>query len=63
MKPALTLPYNRRILRSCPGRGEGDCAKVTWSFLGLPIAEWALLWFVLFVLVSLYLVIARRPAG
>jgi protein dithiol:quinone oxidoreductase len=26
--------------------GAGDCAKVTWSLLGLSIAEWALVWFV-----------------
>jgi disulfide bond formation protein DsbB len=43
-------------------RGEGDCAKVSWTFLGLSIAEWALVWFVLFVLAGLYLLIARRAA-
>ena len=42
-------------------KGEGDCSKVTWSFLGLSIAEWALVWFVLFVLAGLYLLIVRRP--
>ena len=41
-------------------RGEGDCAKVTWTFLGLSIAEWALIWFVLLVLAGLYLLFARR---
>jgi len=41
-------------------KGEGDCSKVGWSFLGLSIAEWALVWFVLFVLAGLYLVIVRR---
>ncbi len=44
-------------------KGEGDCSKVSWSFLGLSIAEWALVWFVLFVLAGLYLLIVRRPAG
>jgi disulfide bond formation protein DsbB len=45
-------------------KGEGDCAKVTWTFLGLSIAEWALVWFVLLVLAGLYLLIARRrPAA
>jgi protein dithiol:quinone oxidoreductase len=44
-------------------KGEGDCAKVTWTFLGLSIAEWALVWFVLFVLAGLYLLIVRRPAA
>jgi len=40
-------------------RGEGDCAKVVWKFLGLSIPEWALVWFVLFALAGLYLLIAR----
>lgn len=30
-------------------RGEGDCAKVLWRFLGLSIPEWSILWFLLFV--------------
>jgi len=42
-------------------KGEGDCSKVSWTFLGLSIAEWALVWFVLFVLAGLYLLIMRRP--
>ena len=42
-------------------KGEGDCSKVTWSFLGLSIAEWALVWFTLFVLIGLYLLLVRRP--
>ena len=40
-------------------RGSGDCSKVTWSFLGLSIAEWALMWFVLMAAIALYLVLAR----
>jgi disulfide bond formation protein DsbB len=34
-------------------KGEGDCAKVTWTFLGLSIPEWALAWFVLFIIAAL----------
>lgn len=30
-------------------RGTGDCSKVLWRFLGLSIAEWALIWFLIFV--------------
>lgn len=26
--------------------GDGNCAEVVWSFLGLSMPEWALLWFV-----------------
>lgn len=33
-------------------KGEGDCAKVTWKFLGLSIPEWALVWFALFILAA-----------
>jgi protein dithiol:quinone oxidoreductase len=28
-------------------RGEGDCTKVDWTFAGLSIPEWALIWFAL----------------
>jgi len=30
--------------------GTGECAVVDWTFLGLSIAEWSLLWFIAFVL-------------
>ena len=33
-------------------KGEGDCAKVVWKFLGLSIPEWALVWFLLFVVAA-----------
>lgn len=28
-------------------RGDGDCAKVTWKFLGLTMAGWTLIWYIL----------------
>jgi disulfide bond formation protein DsbB len=34
-------------------RGTGDCSKVPWRFLGLSIAEWALIWFVIFIVASI----------
>jgi disulfide bond formation protein DsbB len=44
--------------------GTGDCAKVEWSLLGLSIAEWALVWFLLFVATAAWLAIFRkRPAA
>lgn len=44
-------------------KGEGDCAKVLWSFLGLSIAEWALVWFLLFVLAGVFVLLrGRAPA-
>jgi protein dithiol:quinone oxidoreductase len=38
----------------------GDCAKVDWTLLGLSIAEWSLIWFVLLALLSLAFV-TRKP--
>jgi disulfide bond formation protein DsbB len=40
-------------------RGTGDCSKVQWSFLGLSIAEWSLIWFVLIALAGIRLSLAR----
>lgn len=34
--------------------GTGECAKVTWRFLGLSTPEWALLWFLFFAAVALW---------
>jgi disulfide bond formation protein DsbB len=30
-------------------RGTGDCSEVLWRFLGLSIAEWSLIWFVILI--------------
>jgi disulfide bond formation protein DsbB len=35
-------------------KGSGQCAEVNWRFLSLSIAEWSLVWFVLFALVALW---------
>ena len=41
-------------------RGSGDCSAVDWTFLGMTIANWAFVWFVLFGLAMLVLIF-RRP--
>jgi disulfide bond formation protein DsbB len=41
-------------------RGTGDCTKVLWRFLGLSIAEWALIWFAIF-LVAAIVAAAMKP--
>jgi disulfide bond formation protein DsbB len=41
-------------------RGNGDCTKVLWRFLGLSIAEWALIWFAIF-LVAAIVAAAMKP--
>jgi protein dithiol:quinone oxidoreductase len=45
--------------------GTGQCAEAGWSFLGLTIAGWSLLWFVLLGSFAVYLTVLamrRRPA-
>jgi disulfide bond formation protein DsbB len=42
-------------------KGSGECAEVTWTFLDLSIAQWALGWFVLFFLVAGVVLFRRRP--
>jgi disulfide bond formation protein DsbB len=41
--------------------GSGECAEVGWTFLGLSIAGWSLVWFVLLGVYAL--VIAARTPG
>ena len=44
-------------------RGSGDCTEVLWRFLGLSISEWALVWFLIFVVAGLYAVIKKPIIG
>lgn len=41
--------------------GDGNCAEVVWQFLGLSMGEWSLLWFIGFLVLSLFLLI-RKPS-
>lgn len=41
-----TFPLSEAV--SIMFKGTGDCAEVTWTFLGLSIAAWSLVWFVIF---------------
>jgi disulfide bond formation protein DsbB len=40
--------------------GTGSCSKVDWKFLGLSIPEWALVWYIAFALVPLWIAFFRR---
>ena len=40
-------------------KGSGECAEVTWRFLGLSIAEWSLVCFVAFAVLSLWAMLRR----
>jgi disulfide bond formation protein DsbB len=46
-------------------KGSGECAEVGWTFLGLSIAGWSLVWFVALGAgaVAIALMLARRAAG
>jgi disulfide bond formation protein DsbB len=45
--------------------GTGQCAEAAWTFLGLTIAGWSLVWFVLLGAFAVYLTVlaARRRAA
>lgn len=40
---------------------SGDCAKVEWSFLGLSMPGWTLIWYLLFAVWALVWVAAAKP--
>ena len=40
--------------------GTGSCSKVDWTLLGLSIPEWALMWFAIFLAVSLWVAFRRE---
>ena len=41
-------------------RGSGECAEVGWTFLGLSIPEWSLLWFVLLGALAVCVAVVAR---
>ncbi|MGQ0656851.1 MAG: disulfide bond formation protein B, partial [Chromatiales bacterium] len=53
-----TLPVTETLRKVF--RGSGECAEVDWTFFGLSIAEWSLLWFALFLLISFTLLLRRQ---
>ena len=43
--------------------GSGECARVDWTLLGLSMAEWGLVWFLLLAAWAAWLAMRRvRPA-
>ena len=55
-----TFPLKRAIPMIF--RGGGDCSKVDWTFLGLSIANWSFLCFVLIALGALALLVRQYLA-
>jgi disulfide bond formation protein DsbB len=53
-----TLPLAQALPRIF--QGTGSCSKVDWSFLGLSIPEWALVWYLGFAVAVLWLAF-RKP--
>jgi disulfide bond formation protein DsbB len=52
------FPFSRMLEKLF--MGSGQCAEVTWRFLGLSIAEWSLAWFVALAVYALWLGVRRR---
>ncbi|RYF63055.1 MAG: disulfide bond formation protein B, partial [Comamonadaceae bacterium] len=47
-------------------KGSGDCSKIDWTFLGLSIANWSFIAFVVFGLLLVGLLaggLRRAPSG
>jgi disulfide bond formation protein DsbB len=42
-------------------KGSGECAEVGWQFLGLSIAGWSLVWFILCSIAVVLLALNARP--
>jgi disulfide bond formation protein DsbB len=41
--------------------GSGECAEVGWRFLGLSIAGWSLLWFVVLGVLAIVIAVRAKP--
>ena len=41
-------------------RGSGDCSESAWTLLGLTIADWSLIWFVILSIATIFILFARR---
>jgi len=55
------LPLSRTLQKLI--QGSGECAKVDWTFLGLSIAGWSLVWFTALAVYALWLAARRsRPS-
>jgi len=55
------FPLGETIVRLF--QGDGECAVVDWTFLGLSIAEWSLLCFVALCLYGAWLALRRTSAS
>lgn len=40
-------------------KGSGECAEVQWTFIGMSIPEWMMVFFSLFIVLGIYIVMSR----
>lgn len=60
MRETMDTPGLLRQLYNQALNARGDCAQVDWSFLGLSMPAWSLVWFVLLGAWALYAGFGRR---
>lgn len=60
MRETLDTPGLLRQLYNQALNARGDCAQVDWTFLGLSMPAWSLVWFVLLGAWALYAGFGRR---
>ena len=53
-----TLPFGEVLARMI--KGDGNCAVVDWTFLGLSMAGWSLLWFIALAATGFWLALRKR---
>lgn len=53
-----TLPFSAVVERLF--KGDGNCAVVDWTLLGLSMAEWSLFWFVAIIAAGVWQALRKR---
>jgi disulfide bond formation protein DsbB len=43
--------------------GSGECAEAGWRFLGLTIAGWSLVWFIVLAVLAIVVALRARAAS
>ena len=43
--------------------GDGNCAEIPWQFLGLSMAGWSFVWFLVILILSLTAIFKSKPAS
>ncbi|MDC0910865.1 disulfide bond formation protein B [Candidatus Pseudothioglobus singularis] len=43
--------------------GDGNCAEIPWQFLGLSMAGWSFVWFLVILILSLTAIFKSKPVS